>query len=513
MSTILLLLLYSISYGLALLNDGIFQDDWTLYNMRPDIIRDIYHDQGHRWLAYLHNYLLSFQYSIQVYHLITFTAYLSAALFFNGALKKIKEINNYDRFLLVAVFALFPVNSVRFLMINLPYALCYALFFGGVWCLAQYSASLRIGYRITALILFFVSFDTNSLLAFYTIPVLWYLAERGRAIRRLYKYPDFLAIPFLYWIPKTHLFPPQGAWEGYNAITIITALKAPVFLILSYYTSFLKVLDQAVLSLNSLTLITALLIAMMLVRRLPEKESPLPNTSYNYALLFGVIAFAAAVIPYNLVGLLPKLEYWHSRHQLLTPLGASFLIVYGWSAIAERLRLSSFLRVWVIALVLCLFTAANMKDAVVFHTEWYKQQAMISKFKQDPVIAANTTFLIDDRTASSESRRYYPVYHYAGMLKQTFSDERRIGIDINSLETRQYRDEVNRFRKYFTEKWNAGEYTPAAELYRVVIEPGPYKADRLSKVLSLKRHQLLNPPIYRERLEDLVTITCYRVLP
>jgi len=43
-------------------------------------------------------------------------------------------------------------------------------------------------------------------------------------------------------------------------------------------------------------------------------------------------------------------------------------------------------------------------------------------------------------------------------------------------------------------------------VYLVVIEQGMYTADRLSKVLSLKRHELFNSAIFQHRIKNMIAL-------
>ena len=522
---IVIIAVYSLSYSLMLLNNGIYQDDWTLYNMQRETIIGIYHDQGHRWLAYCHNFLLSLDHAILIYRFLVFSAYLLAALILNNIVKRIPFISALERMFLVTFYAVLPVNNVRFLLINTPYAVSNCLFWLACWSMVKYGETKKIPFRVGALVGFFMAFDTNSLLVFYLLPLAYLMKDSVVKVgclglpsgadfsKNLWRNVDFVILPLCYWLPKTLLFIPGGAWEGYNQLTISSVSLSPLFMVMSFQTSLFKVLDYAVSSFSSLILVFALILAVCFHHKWGHEQDMGKSygasaaTRDGYLLYFGMIVFCLAVLPYNLVGLLPKLDNWHSRHQLLVPLGAGLIIVYGLKVVGKKLAMKGISRTVIMSLLLCQFIATNISDCVGLHLDWFKQQALLLHMRDNPVFAMHTTFVFEDRTgAGSNIKRSYPVYQYAGMMKRAFGDEKRMGIDSTLLESTDYVRELSRFQKYFTPMWNAGQYVLAPPVYVVIIEQGPYKADRLSKVLSLKRQEFFNRLIFEERIKKMVTL-------
>ena len=516
---------YSFSYSLMLLNNGIYQDDWTLYNMKTKTITAIYHDQGHRWLAYFHNFLLSFDHAILVYRAIVFTAYLLSALILNTIVKRINFISDLDRMFLILFYAVLPVNNVRFLLINTPYAVSNCLFWLACWSMVKYGETKKIPFRVGALVAFFIAFDTNSFLIFYLLPLAYLMKDsfiKAGCLRvpnaqdfskYLCRSLDFLVLPFGYWIPKALLFNPCGAWEGYNQFTASSLSLSPLFIVMSFQTSFSKVLDYSFSSFSSLLLVLSIILAVFFYHKWGcgedvGDEYPSSYDRYNaYLLYFGIVSFILAVLPYNLVGLLPKLDNWHSRHQLLVSLGAGFIIVYGLKILGQSLSMKGISRTVIMSLLLCQFIATNISDCVGLHLDWFKQQALLMHIRENPVFVMHTTFVFEDRTQGGNViKRSYPVYQYAGMMKLAFGDQKRIGIDSILLESTDYIRQIGRFQKYFTPIWNGGEYLLAPPAYLVIIEQGTYKADRLSKVLSLKRQEFLNSALFQQRVKNMVTL-------
>ena len=132
---VLIFILYTLSNGLILLNNGIYWDDWVLYNVDKDLIINHFSQTGLPWVGYIHSFLLSFKNSLFLYRSIVFLLYLLSALFLNSILKNIREIDDTSRLLLVFFFAIFPVNSARISLITIPYTLFLRL----PWSLDDFS--------------------------------------------------------------------------------------------------------------------------------------------------------------------------------------------------------------------------------------------------------------------------------------------------------------------------------------------------------------------------------------
>ena len=76
----LVFILYLASYGLNLVNDGIYWDDWTLYGKSKGIILDTFSQSGLPWIGYFHAWMLSLPKPILAYRLLVFLLYLFSAV-------------------------------------------------------------------------------------------------------------------------------------------------------------------------------------------------------------------------------------------------------------------------------------------------------------------------------------------------------------------------------------------------------------------------------------------------
>ena len=87
--------------------------------------------------------------------------------------------------------------------------------------MAKSTSFLKIGFRLTSLILFFISFSLNSLLVFYFgfLVFLFAVTERDKTPRKdvitkfLILHIDYIVLPFVYWIIKDAVFSPHGSFS------------------------------------------------------------------------------------------------------------------------------------------------------------------------------------------------------------------------------------------------------------------------------------------------------------
>src|SRR5690606_33211977 len=115
--------------------------------------------------------------------------------------------------LIAALFMILPLNSARVAAINAPSATCYVSFF-----LAWYLIHKK---RKLSALLFLFSFNINSLLVFYALPIIDLVIENARPsfrsiIRSVKSNWVFILLPFIYFFSKYIFFTPYGFYENYN---------------------------------------------------------------------------------------------------------------------------------------------------------------------------------------------------------------------------------------------------------------------------------------------------------
>jgi hypothetical protein len=450
---LLLFLVYVLAHGLMLFNNGIFWDDWVYYGKEQSSLLGLSAQWGNAYFGYYTSFIFSPPGNLFLGRCIIFLSYFVSALFLYEVLKGIVEIDPNSRFILVMLFEIFPLNNARIALCCSFMAIGYVLFFFGLGLTSRFMSKMSIPLRLFALIIFFISFSIlNSLIAFYVLVPMYILYKYGWQIsspanlsKTFKKYLDFFLLPILFWIVKSQYLIPFGLYEGYNAITIHSLLYAPFKMGFSFFSSFVVVLiKSAEISSRSVTILALLFIFAAAILRLK-----FPRIDYGYNLkLFalGLLFFAIGVVPYLAVGKFPELHDWNSRHQLLLPLGASFILYYGLMTLAERVNLSSMNKKILLSFLMAVFLSANILGYADYQRDWYKQVSLIENIKASETIRSDTTILFEDHTTDlNANNRSYRFYEYGGMMLAAFRDESRLGCDLGSFQGIPY---YKKYREY-----------------------------------------------------------------
>ena len=408
------IILYLIAHGgILFISQAIYWDDWTLFNMHPELILDMFKQAGAfgNFIGHLHVVLLSIGpwfYKIMVLGLIFFTG-----MFVLQILSKQDWINESERYYIVLFFLITPCVAARIALIDFPYILSVFFFFMA-W-------SIMEKFRILALSLFFLSFITQSLLVFYLLPILdWYnrdlknTAQNG-SIRWVLSKIDFLILPFLWFAIKNVYFKPYGMYAGYNESYHWKNLISSPFIML-----------MDLLKVNINLPITLLIFGFFLF----YKKMPKPQFSYkhNRMIYVGLFALLLAVFPYMILGLVPTFEEWSSRHQLLMPLGLSLIFV-GLISLTE----SNDNRKTYIAFLIAISLFLNFKNYFDFFVDWKKQKSLVEFITHSKEIQTSSLILFDDKTSNALNRRYR-FYEWNGILKLALNNEKNFGIYLTQLD-------------------------------------------------------------------------------
>lgn len=502
--TFLITLFYSMAFGFMLLNDGIFFDDWVLYNVDTSCIRSIASQVGLPWLSQYYVKMLSLN-SMIVCRVVVFTSYLLAALLLYGVLQKIKEISNRERLLITLFFALFPVNFARITLITSQFTISYLLFFLGLFLLSQYFTRKETLMRISALLFLFLSFfSLPSLLVFYVIVILFIAYMESRNIKTItgflrfpLRYFDFLAVPFVFWVIKNVFFKPYGLYAGHNEVISANLLSAICKLNGVFGTSFIAPLQEAFqyINANYLTIIlSALLLSVFAYKAYFAKQDNSESNDFSF-LLFGLLAFVLSVYGYLVVDKVPTSLEWYSRFQILVPLGASFIIVY-----LVRIFFNDKARALVYSTIIVLFICANSLGYLSYQKDWFKQLSLVENFKNSEIVKNNSAFIFNDKTLILNARhRTYYFYEYTGLMKSAFNNERRFGT-VNRSDFDVAAERYVRLGQY-----NCREFNMQKPQYEVIIDHGTYLLG-YANTIKLMFLKFIRPAEFREKIGNIVKL-------
>ena len=143
----------------------------------------------------------------------------------------------------------------------------------------------------------------------------------------------------------------------------------------------------------------------------------------------GLYFFAAGVLAYSLLGLIPIFEGFDSRHQILLRFGSVLLLFYLITSInsenIQRLVVITFASLFIVKTISCQFQ---------FQKSWFKQEALEQSFAKEKLFIDNVNFVIIDNTIDyNEYNKSYAFYCYTGILNKAFGNQTRFAIDSREL--------------------------------------------------------------------------------
>ena len=455
--TFLLGIFYTLMYGgILLIPHAIFWDDWTLYRNPPNVVLGIFKQLGAMFnsFGYLHVLMLSI--GTWNYKILTFLLMFISGLLLNSILERNALLSKENRFFVVLLFLILPFNFARVALIVFPYTLCYFFFFLAWRLIYQ--------HRVIALLLFFLSFNTNSLLVFYFLPMLdlLYLDSHLKNPRSFllfaYRRLDFLLLPFLFFFIKTQFFPPSGLYAGYNQN--YNLLHIPPAIKEQY-----EDLKAVAFDFNFYIFLILTPFIALILRKKIDAMSQANHISWYLLGALGTLAFILGAFPYWILGLIPSFHEWTSRNQLLLPLGSALIIIA----------------------VLCphkkLFKTIGITNYYSFFIDWNKQKALIELFSNNSVIKNSKLVIITDETNHLNAiKRSYRFYEWNGLLEQAYGNQNHFV--ITPEDTKKYQE--GGFDKYFSSYYKANGHQRNEMISIVFVKIKQDKKHKPGDLLSNK---------------------------
>lgn len=458
-----LLVPYVLAFGLVLFfMDAIYWDDWVLFNTDDQAILKEFSDVGviFNWAGYFHVAMLKI--GPHLYRVMTLLlGYLCGVLLWK-LLGTFREISSEQKFWIALLFLVSPFNPAKFSLINVPSILCLFTFF-----LAWYLLVAKCGvfFRSLSLAFFLFSFNINSLLVFYLLPVthaVWLYSEHKwiYVIRWGARNVLFILAPvFFFWF-KTRFFPPSGLYVGYNSISLILTLKAllplPVMALGFYWTG-------------------------------KQLKAGWRVQHWFPFVVFGLLVLWLAVFPYLAVGKVPSFNDWDSRYQLLMPLGSALLIV------GTGLLFGNFRRFCYVATVISVICCAYFMSVLLL--DWWKQEEVIALLKRSEAVkAARTIVMVDEAKSINAFNRTYRFYEYNAWFKKMFGDETRFAANGFDLDSHTPMRIPARYRPYCTPCYSAGNYKwSVPDLLVTIRSSGISSFVRGNGLVTIATEKILSP--------------------
>lgn len=414
-----LFFIYSISHvWIIFLGNSLYWDDWFFNNIGSENIYNFSIMVGAPIRGAILN--IFYSYGIIFMRFITFIVFFTNAIFLDNILKRIKIINENNRFIFCALFLISPLYLSRITFSLFPYTICIFLFFFA-WFIYPKN-------KILSIILFFISFSTNSLLVFYALPILEILLNQYSFKKKfIFKFFKnnliFLLLPFLYWYLKLSFFRPYGIFSNYNKNFNLKFL----------FTVPLYQINDALNYKSSLILFIPLLVLIftyIFYKYIPIKFSNDDKKYSKEIFILGILSLFLGLFPYWILGISPNFsDLWSTRHQLLMPLGIALIS----TSILSRFEIGS--RRVLLSLLVTISILISQTTYFSLIKDHQKQLDIISKLSNFP-LNENTDFIIfDDNTKQDNTlNRQYRFYEWQGIFNRAYPENNRIiALEENDL--------------------------------------------------------------------------------
>jgi hypothetical protein len=512
---LILFFIYLISNIFLLLNfNAIYWDDWVWFYQ--DDISFVYEAFDQLKLGYKGDFFL-FLMNIDFYGGYPFRVFVFIATFISGLclyyiISKVDYFDKHSRFFIVLFFLVAPLYSSKMIPSIAHFYLPVMFFFIGFTTLVKFVHSKNVLYRILALILFTLSFSTNSVLVFYFIIFIFLYYFHFNSFNGILefiknmlliskKYIDFLLIPFLYYIYKSIYMVPFGLYDGYNSVSLLKMLN-PIKYLDSIGRNFF---DPIFSSLQETSSIIGFLIFFIYCIDIFKKSKHLntiedENKKQLLLLVIGFIIFIFATMPYIAVGKMPSIDNMNSRFQILLSLGFSIMLYY-----IIMLIFANKVKKYILSILCLSFVVFHIKDQLLWNIDWQYQQSIQENFKTFEIVKNNSTFIVINNLDNKlYNKRRQSFYELNGISKKAFGDDKRFFVN-NINEINSYKI----YREYKHHNFSSWIDSQPITIYFVdALEKnvGFGRKKKLKFFIKLKYLELFDKNKYKEEVIKLVEI-------
>lgn len=508
---------YFMAHFFMLILSGCWWDDWTFMTHNLGYIDAVASQSGRpEW-----NLLIPFCWSLPNNgRFLIFILYYLDTLLVYGILSNSNLLDKEESLMIALLFTVIPANDARILISNFAYTVGLFLFYLTTFLFMKWlNNGKKIGFRVILLIMYFVSFILNSLMAFYFVVILYLLVlelirnRDERIIRNLLisvknvilHYPDFCVIPFVYFIFNKTFFPTNGdVFGSYNALTVKTLIKTVLYIPVSFFACISDVLIGLFGRLNWIVLfVIGVFTALMLyLNRSAVNDAGYDVKKASFVFVFGAIALLLGLFPYVAIrGGSIELSGIQGRDAILIPLGVSIVLfsLIGLLGKAQR-KLTVGLLV-----ILGIFACSDL------YLEWQKDyyyQLSMERLMDNQIIRDNDTFFLADLNESDiKGQRYYSLNTNAYHI---FNDQTRFFIPkVSNLGILQSEENLQKTIEALNYAYMMKDYAPEDRNLDALIV---YECDLSDlETLAMKYHEMFNREQFQKDIESRGTMSIIEV--
>lgn len=426
--TLILLVTAFIVHGLLLLNDGVYWDGWMhvywpIQENDWDTLYWTFDRWGYPIRAYQHWLVGHLPSLIFGHKLFTFLSIFLCALLVHHIGSKSGYLTRRESLFVALLSMVYPAYQVAFELIMMPYNLSYVFFLLGVLGMLHLRESSSWLLRIGTLAALVFSFWIYSFLPFYFgFLLLIFMLEWGSlpfrqaVLRFLWRWPDFILFPFIFWA-ALRVFFVQGnpAAENYYTPQLST----------QYFYSAMSFLQNGVIAQVNAAFgllidspIALLGCAAVLVWFYRDYET----RPFSLRLVgFGVVLLGLGMLPYITLNFYPLEEGWETRHALLLGLPMAVLCV-GLARLIPR-KLSTVL----LALLVIVFSLLTLHRSLGWQVRWIKDRSIVYDLQQQPEAQDISLFWVDDQHPLGNNVPYVR-HEWTSIMRMAWGGDTRIGL-------------------------------------------------------------------------------------
>lgn len=488
---IVIFLAASFAHAIMLLNDGVFADGWLLYSMLKhrdwEVVQSWFLEASMPASLYLHWSLAHLPNFVFWYRVLSFSIIVAAGCVVYLIGNSTGFVSRSESLAIAVIAATYPAYTVATVLVWVASDL-YLLFFLVAAYLAiksiQTAGLKSVLLRISALVLFLVSFIVNSLLVFYFgflclfLLVLYTTRLKGLPFRQLVTrlgiyHLDFLLWPFVYWMLRPVFFPRHGLYTTYNEFQ----LSASSFLThtLHFFDGGIRQCLSAVITFylsRPDILLVLLLVSFWLYAMLQIGSARFAARSQPYGLLaFGVVLLSVAIFPYVAVGKSPQGNF-SNRHSLLLELPMSIIIVAAVRILFSN-SVNALSRIGFTSLVLLVFAfgVALNQNYMLLHARWIENRAIMANLEQMNQASYFSFYWVEDRALGMMPHALSNM-EWSGTFKEVWGGETRTAVSKPSSQYPTYDAFVSRRKGLFIPQRLTTDFDPAGCQATMTITPG-----------------------------------------
>jgi hypothetical protein len=397
------------AHGLTLLNDGFAYDAWLMYinrqHKRYDLLWRYYTEHRIPHIALLHWFIGYTPNLALTYAALSVATLLSCCVMVFLIARQLSV--GFRDSLLMAVFSLiYPSYQTLAASGTYIYQVHLLFFFAGALC-ALYSQKYYFSHkmlfyrlRFLALVLFFFSFNTGSLLVFYVAFIVLYMFLISKPFRPIYllKNFDLFLCPMLFWVMTRWVFFPTP--PIFNVAYNTPKLEYMLDWYAGLRFAVNSILGVIKWSFEQTPAWLPLLFVVLLSTLNLGVSAEAVSQKYKYAIsftLFGVFCWVCATFAYIAVGKIATLHGHDTRFALLVSYAMAIMVTGLLKILLDAVSNQVKIAGWVLTLTLCAsFIFANNDNNLAWLARWVKMNSVIVNLPVVPNISNVSILIVQD---------------------------------------------------------------------------------------------------------------------